>query len=173
MTITGTGFFAGAAVTIGGVPATSVMTIGAPTTLTATTGPGTAGAADVVVTVNGRSGRLAGGFTYETPRDVRLSFTVYNHTAGPMGTFTQTARSFEDVTLRIAVLGSPAGDGPAAPAAINVAGVDPHRIVVRHAAQGRWSCLGSTSSRFSRATTNAGSSECDSRRTGAVEGGGA
>ena len=61
-----------------------------------------------------------------TAVDAVLTFTVYNHTAGPLGTFTRTARSGTDVTLQIASL---------APG-ISVAGVDPQRIVVREAAQG-------------------------------------
>lgn len=63
VTITGSNFTGPAIVTIGGVPATGVATVG-PTSITAVTGARSAGAADVVVTIGGRSGRLPGGFTY-------------------------------------------------------------------------------------------------------------
>lgn len=89
----------------------------------------------MVGTVGGQSGRLPGGFTYLPAVDANLTFTVYNHTAGPMGTFTRTARSGTDVTLQIANLGAQA-TGLAPQPAINVSGVDPQRIVVREAAQG-------------------------------------
>ena len=64
VTITGTGFLAGAAVALGGVPATSVVVV-SPSTITAVTGARAAGLVDVVVTnPGGPSGTLAGGFTY-------------------------------------------------------------------------------------------------------------
>lgn len=64
VTITGAGFAAGTTVTIGGVPATGVE-VATDTQLSATTPPGAAGAADVVVTVPGLgSGTLTGGFLY-------------------------------------------------------------------------------------------------------------
>lgn len=66
VTITGTNFAFGATVTIGGVPATGV-TFASSSSLTGTTGPHAAGSADVVVTVGGASGSLAGGFTYVVP----------------------------------------------------------------------------------------------------------
>jgi len=136
VTITGTNFGVGATVTIGGVAATGVAVVSA-TGITATTGAGTAGTADVVVTVNGQSGRLTGGFTYQAPVAAALTFTVYNHTAGPMGTFTRTAQSGTDVTLQIANLGAlPTGRGFTPQPAISVSGVDPLRIAVREAAQG-------------------------------------
>ncbi len=63
VTILGSNFSAGAFVTIGSTPATNVNVLSA-TTLTAVTGQRSAGAADVVVSVGGRSGSLPGGFTY-------------------------------------------------------------------------------------------------------------
>lgn len=63
VTISGSNFVSGAIVTIGGTPATSVALVNE-FTLTAVTGARAAGAADVVVTVGGRSGTLPGGFTY-------------------------------------------------------------------------------------------------------------
>jgi hypothetical protein len=66
VTISGSNFAAGALVSIGGVPATNVAVQG-PTSLTATTAQRAAGAADVVVSVAGRSGTLPGGFTFVAP----------------------------------------------------------------------------------------------------------
>jgi hypothetical protein len=63
VTISGTNFAAGATVSIGGVPATDVALQSA-TAITATTPPHAAGSADVIVTVNGRSGSLPAAFTY-------------------------------------------------------------------------------------------------------------
>ena len=134
VTITGTNFTEGASVTIAGVAATAV-TVESATNIKAKTGAGTAGPGDVVVTVGGQTGRLPGGFTYQAPTNVLLSFTVYNHTVGPMGTFSQTALSGNDVTLRIGSLGVLPG-AAGAQTAVNVSGVDPNRIVVRQAAQG-------------------------------------
>ena len=62
VTITGTNFAAGATVTFGGNAATNVVVTNS-TTITATT-PAGSGAATVTVTVNGQSGSLANGFTY-------------------------------------------------------------------------------------------------------------
>ena len=67
VTITGTNFAGGAAVTFGGTTATSVTVVSS-TTITATTPAGTAGAATVTVTnPGGQSGSLAGGFIYGSP----------------------------------------------------------------------------------------------------------
>ena len=64
VTISGTGFLAGATVTIGGVAATSVV-VSSATTITAVTGAHAAGAVDVVVTnPGGASGSLASAYTY-------------------------------------------------------------------------------------------------------------
>lgn len=64
ITITGTNFDT-ASVTVGGVAATSVVTVNA-TTITAVTPAGSAGAADVVVTNSDlETDTLVGGFTYE------------------------------------------------------------------------------------------------------------
>ena len=64
--IVGASFAAGASVTIGGVAATNVVVESA-TSITGTTGAHAAGAADVVVTVSGRSGSLSGAFTFQAP----------------------------------------------------------------------------------------------------------
>jgi hypothetical protein len=63
--ISGANFSAGAAVTIGGVAATTVSVVST-TSIQATTGTHAAGAADVTVTVDGRSSTLASAFTYVT-----------------------------------------------------------------------------------------------------------
>lgn len=65
VTISGVNFSAGAAVAIGGVAATNVTFVSS-TTIRATTGAHAAGAADVTVTIDGRSGTLASAFTYVT-----------------------------------------------------------------------------------------------------------
>lgn len=61
--ISGANFSAGAAVTIGGVAATAVTFVSS-TSIQATTGAHAAGAADVTVTVDGRSSTLASAFTF-------------------------------------------------------------------------------------------------------------
>jgi predicted small lipoprotein YifL len=66
VTVTGRNFAAGAVVTIGGAPATNVA-VQSPTTLTAVTAQHATGAADVVVTLAGRTGSLPGGFTFIPP----------------------------------------------------------------------------------------------------------
>ncbi|MEO5820806.1 MAG: IPT/TIG domain-containing protein, partial [Vicinamibacteraceae bacterium] len=66
VTVIGTNFAAGATVSIGGTPATNVAVQSA-TTLTADTPQHASGPADVSVTVGGRSGSLAGAFTFIAP----------------------------------------------------------------------------------------------------------
>jgi hypothetical protein len=64
VTITGTGFLSGAAVTIGGTAAAGVTVVSS-TSITAKTAAHAAGAADVVVkNTDNQSGALSGGFTY-------------------------------------------------------------------------------------------------------------
>jgi hypothetical protein len=64
VTVTGTGFQSGAAVTIGGTAATSV-TVMSSTSITAKTPAHAAGAADVVVkNTDNQAGSLSGGYTY-------------------------------------------------------------------------------------------------------------
>ena len=64
VTIMGMNFAAGAVVTLGVTIATDVVVING-STITATTPAGTAGPVTVTVTVNGLSGMLASGFTYD------------------------------------------------------------------------------------------------------------
>jgi hypothetical protein len=67
VTITGTGFLAGASVTIGGTAATGVSVANS-TSITATTPAHTAGAGNVVVSnTDGQSGTLSNGYTYTSP----------------------------------------------------------------------------------------------------------
>jgi len=67
VTLTGTGFLAGATIVFGSAAATAV-TVVSPTQITATTPAGSAGAVNVVVTnPNGLSGTLTSGFTFQTP----------------------------------------------------------------------------------------------------------
>jgi len=79
VTLTGQNFLSGAAVTFGGVAATSVVVVSA-TQITATTPPHAAGAVSVVVTnPNGQSATLANGFTYTAPP----TLTGVSPTTGP------------------------------------------------------------------------------------------
>jgi MYXO-CTERM domain-containing protein len=66
VTITGTNFASPATVIVGGSAATSVA-VNSPTSITATTPAGVAGAQDVLVTTGGGTGTGAGLFTYATP----------------------------------------------------------------------------------------------------------
>lgn len=61
--ISGANFGPGATVTVGGVPATDVV-VESFSSIAAKTGAAAPGVADVAVTVDGRSGTLAGAFTY-------------------------------------------------------------------------------------------------------------
>ena len=63
VTITGANFASGATVTFGSTAASNVVVVSG-TQITATTPVGSAGAVIVTVTVNGQSGSLANGFTY-------------------------------------------------------------------------------------------------------------
>jgi plastocyanin len=84
ITLTGTGFAAGAAVSIGGVAASSVA-VGSATSITATTPAHAAGAADIVVTnPDGQSGRLAGGFNYEVPVSAPPTVASVGPDSGPV-----------------------------------------------------------------------------------------
>ena len=123
-----------ATVKIGGTSATSVS-YKDESTLVVTTPAGTAGAADIVVTVGYLSGTLAGGFTYLAPVDAALTFTVYNHTAGRLGSWTATLQSGATVSLAVGSLGEVVdADGNTVQAAIPVDSADAQRLVVRKAA---------------------------------------
>ena len=82
ITITGTNFEAGAAVTIGGVPATGISVVNA-TTITATTPAHAAGAVNVTVTnPDTQSATRTNGFTYLAPAPV---VTTVAPTSGSTG----------------------------------------------------------------------------------------
>lgn len=66
LTIVGVNFTAGATVAVGGVPATNVE-VTSPRTISATTGQHASGLADVTVSLGGKTGTLAGAFTYISP----------------------------------------------------------------------------------------------------------
>jgi hypothetical protein len=75
VTITGTNFAAGAAVSLGGGPATGVNVLNG-TTITATTPAHAAGPVNIVVTnTDGQSGTLTAGFTYVLPAPTVASVT--------------------------------------------------------------------------------------------------
>ena len=65
LTIRGSGFAAGSAVTIGGRAASEISVRGSDTITAKTPASTTAGAVDIAVTLNGRTSTLAGGFRYE------------------------------------------------------------------------------------------------------------
>jgi hypothetical protein len=65
LTIRGAGFAAGTAVTIGGRAATDIVVRGADTLTAKAPASPTAGPADIVVTLNGRTQTLTGGFRYD------------------------------------------------------------------------------------------------------------
>lgn len=65
VTIRGAGFAAGTAVTIGGRAATDIVVRTADTLTAKTPASATAGPSDIVVTLNGRSQTLSGGFRYD------------------------------------------------------------------------------------------------------------
>ncbi len=104
VTITGTNFAAGAAVTFGGTAASNVVVVSG-TQITATTPPGSAGAMTVMVTVNSQSGSLNNGYTYivaptvssvspltgSTTGGTAVTITGTNFAAGATVTFGGTA----------------------------------------------------------------------------------
>ena len=101
VTITGTGFAAGAMVTIGGSAATGVSVVNS-TTITATTPAHAAGAGNVVVTVSGSPGTLTNGYTF-------MAATVF--TDDPLVQFSTAVKALHILNLRsaIATLRSVAG----------------------------------------------------------------
>jgi hypothetical protein len=66
VTITGTHFSSGMAVSLGGSPATNVV-VASDSMASALTGPHATGTVDVTVAVGSQAGTLAGAFTYKTP----------------------------------------------------------------------------------------------------------
>ncbi len=95
VTITGSNFQTGAAVTFGGVAATNVV-VPSSTSITATTPAHAAGAVDVVVTnPDTKSGTLAGGFTYNTPSPTISSVTPGSGPTSGYTLITITGTSFQ------------------------------------------------------------------------------
>jgi IPT/TIG domain len=72
VTITGTNFAMGATVNFGSNAATSVV-VGSATSITCSTPSGSAGAANVSVTVSGNTGTLTSGFTYTAPSGITIT----------------------------------------------------------------------------------------------------
>ncbi len=80
VTITGTGFLAGATVSLGGTAATGVTVVSS-TSITATTAAHAAGTVNVVVTnTDSQTGTLASGYTYGNPKP---TVTTISPTSGP------------------------------------------------------------------------------------------
>jgi len=83
VTVTGTGFLAGASVTFGGTAATNVVVVG-PTSITAKTPSHATGVVNVVVTnTDGQSGTATGAYTY-TPNPAP-TVTAISPATGPAG----------------------------------------------------------------------------------------
>jgi hypothetical protein len=90
VTITGTGFLAGATVTFGGSTATNVTVVSS-TSITATTPAGLVGPVNVTVICNGQSGTLTNGFTYSNaPTVVSVSPNTGSPSGGTLVTITGT-----------------------------------------------------------------------------------
>ena len=109
ITITGTGFAAGATATVGGSAATGVSVVSA-TQINATTPAHPAGVADVIVTVSGQSSAANPGdeFTYVVPPP---TVTAVNPSSGPTAggtTITITGTSFDTGPATVSVGDSPA-----------------------------------------------------------------
>jgi hypothetical protein len=84
VTITGTGFLAGAGVTLGGTAATNVNVVSS-TSITATTAAHAAGTVNVVITnTDGQSGTLNNGYTYTSPNPAP-TVTAISPTSGATG----------------------------------------------------------------------------------------
>ena len=96
VTITGTGFEAGATVTIGGASATSVV-IDSATQITCDTPAGTAGDVDVVVTVGAESATLTDGFEFAGPWTPADETTEVWIKSDDLATITDTAGSVTQI----------------------------------------------------------------------------
>ena len=113
VTITGTNFASGASVNFGSAAASNVVVVSA-TQITATTPAGTAGAVTVKVTVNGQSGSLANGFTYNavtpigfvqvasaTPQTATATVTVSYTAAETAGDLNVVVVGWNDTTATV------------------------------------------------------------------------
>jgi hypothetical protein len=101
VTITGANFAAGATVSVGGAAATNVVVASA-TSITAVTAARGAGAVEVTVTVNGRSGSLPNAFTYIAPQQVNNDPPVIQSIT-PLGLKPNEPANFADLSEEIAV----------------------------------------------------------------------
>jgi glucose/arabinose dehydrogenase len=85
VTLTGTGFLAGATVSFGGTAATGVALVNS-TTITASTPAHAAGAVNVVViNTDTKSGTLTNGYTYTAPTGTLALSTVVSGLSSPVG----------------------------------------------------------------------------------------
>ena len=136
VTITGTNFATGATVTFGATAATNVVVVSA-TQITATTPAGSAGAVTVTVTVSGRSGGLATGFTYavipavssvspnsgSTAGGTAVTITGTNFVTGATATFGGTAATNVVVVNSTTITATtPAGSAGAVTVTVTVSG---------------------------------------------------
>jgi hypothetical protein len=113
VTITGTGFLAGATVKLGGTAA-SAVTVVTGGTITATTPAHAVGAVSVVVTnTDSQSGTLANGYTYTNPPPTVTSITPNSGTANGGTAVTVTGTGF--------LSGAAVSFGGTAATAVNVA----------------------------------------------------
>jgi hypothetical protein len=102
VTITGTGFAADAAVTVGGVAASAIVVSGS-TSITAVVEPrSTAGAGDVVVSSGGKSATLANGFTFVAPSGTNRPPAIASFRS--VGSRTNQPSGFADVDEAIQVI---------------------------------------------------------------------
>jgi hypothetical protein len=101
VTITGANFAAGATVSVGGAAATNVVVASA-TSITAVTAARGAGAVEVTVTVNGRSGSLPNAFTYIAPQQVNNDPPVIQSITA-LGLKPNEPANFADLSEEIAV----------------------------------------------------------------------
>src|SRR5437899_443964 len=104
VTVTGTGFAAGATVSLGGTAATNVTVVSS-TSLTASTAAHAAGVVNVVVTnSDGQSGTLTGGYTYTPGGIVAISFVQArgNGTNSASNTVLMNTTAGDDVIVVVA-----------------------------------------------------------------------
>ena len=122
VTITGTNFASGAAMTFGGTAATNVVVVNS-TTITATTPAHAAGAITVTVTVNSQSGSLTNGFTYNgavaiayvqgnyaTPQTPQTTVSVKFNAAQIAGDLNVVVVGWNDSTATVSAVVDTAGN---------------------------------------------------------------
>lgn len=108
ITIAGSRFAAGAAVTIGGAAASDVVVVN-DTTITATTPQHAAGATDVVVTAGGQTSALRSGYSFVAPQDTPNPAPVINAMTA-LGTRRKEPKAFADVGETINVTAAVSDD---------------------------------------------------------------